>query len=103
MNFFHELSQVPNIDWDMSGKKIVGTKRRGPQRGSTFNAITAVYNSKNTKAPLVNPNQANTIRLGRSLGLSTKQAKDIYQAGVAKNNRGNVQVTRGRLKKALDI
>ena len=87
--------------WHLRGNKIRGIARNGKDRGETFDPVTAV--SRYTGNGTYEVTQRGRKRAGKSAGLSSTLTHSVIHATDAKNNRGNSQVLRGRIKQILDI
>tara|TARA_Y100000310_G_C20584036_1_gene764492 strand:- start:606 stop:923 length:318 start_codon:yes stop_codon:yes gene_type:complete len=87
--------------WHLRGNKIRGVARNGKDKGETFDPVTAV--SRYTGKGTYEVTQRGRKRAGKSTGLSTTLTHSVIHATDAKNNRGNSQVLRGRIKQILDI
>jgi hypothetical protein len=101
--FYDSLSSLPvSYTWSIQGQNvIVGTGSRGNARGLTFNPVTAVafaegYGSFGT-------NKRDTLRAGRTLGLTRTFTENLYQATTNYSNRGHSQVVRGKVRSALEL
>lgn len=100
--FYADLSQLPSsYRWDLDGNVISGTRTRGAGSGSPLNPVTALATYKlgvsygNTKR--------DTRRAGNALGLTKEFADNVYDASCGVNNRGYVQIVRGRIRSSLGI
>ena len=87
--------------WHLRGNKIRGVARNGKDKGETFDPVTAV--SRYTGKGTYEVTQRGRKRAGKSTGLSTTLTHSVIHAADARNNRGNSQVLRGRIKQILDI
>ncbi len=87
--------------WQLRGKKIRGVARNGNDRGEIFDPVTAV--SRYTGNGTYEVTQRGRTRAGKSTGLSTTLTHNVIHASDAKNNRGNSQVLRGRIKQILEL
>jgi hypothetical protein len=68
---------------------------------SVYNPITAIANYFGVKAD--SNNKKTTLRVARALGLETGFAEQIYNAANCVTNRGQSQIVRGRVRKALGL
>ena len=87
--------------WHLRGNKIRGVARNGKDKGETFDPVTAV--SRYTGKGTYEVTKRGRKSAGKSTGLSTTLTHSVIHAADAKNNRGNSQVLRGRIKQILDI
>lgn len=100
--FYSALSNLPQYyNFDVDGSSITGEIRRGENRGSRVNPITAVAFRQN--GVLFPTNKRDTVRAGKSIGLSVEFINHVYNATNGTENRGNAQVVRGKIRKALEI
>lgn len=97
-NFYKALRSVKkNYNWTLDeNNSIVAT--RG---SSVYNPITALANYLGVK---INSNsKKNTLRVARALGLEKDFAEQVYSAANCLTNRGQSQIVRGRVRKALGL
>lgn len=80
---------------------ITGVIKAGPNRGVEVNPVTAfVYQQTGN---LHKNNKKETLKAGRTVGLTTKFVDQLYSATTASSNRGNAQVVRGKIRSALGV
>lgn len=100
--FYSALGRLPStIRWHISEANTIVGDGFGKLKGLTFNPVTALayYYTGETYAT----NKRDTQRAGRSIGLTNQFVQNVYGATQATQNRGNVQVVRGRLCSALGV
>lgn len=100
--FYDRLDNIAfSYHWDLDDKKLVATIQSGPAKGFTLNPITALAHKsgfgffRNTRE--------DTEFAASLLGLSRREARNIYSATLGTYNRGNTQVVRGRIRNALEV
>ena len=101
--FFKELSRTTkSYSWDVTKTgKITGTAKNGKSRGDSVDPITAVC--RYTGNGSYSSNKTGRTRAGKQLGLTTGFVTSVGAAVNNTSNRGNGQVVRGRVKKALKL
>jgi hypothetical protein len=101
-DFYSALGDLPQYyNFGVTDGSITGEIRRGENRGSTVNPVTAV--ALRETGVLFGTNKRDTVKAGRAIGLSNKFINHVYSASNAASNRGNTQVVRGKIKNALEI
>lgn len=92
VEFLAALSSVRGqYSWEYDSNRLVGTARRGAQKGQLYNPVTAVAESTRTGTY---PNtKRGTERAARSLGMTQELASAIY----SQSNRGHAQIVRGKM------
>tara|TARA_B100001778_G_scaffold258519_1_gene218772 strand:- start:1316 stop:1642 length:327 start_codon:yes stop_codon:yes gene_type:complete len=102
-DFFNKLDNVAHsYHWDVtSNNKVVATIRSGPNKGFTLNPITALAHKSGYG--LIENTRDGSETAGSLLGMTRKQARNIYSATIGSHNRGNTQVVRGRIRSALEV
>jgi hypothetical protein len=101
--FYDSLSSLPaSYNWSIQGKNVItGTASRGKAKGLTFNPVTAVAFAKGHGS--FGTNKRDTLRAGKTLGLTRTFAENLYQATTNYSNRGHSQVVRGKVRSALEL
>lgn len=100
--FLEKLNNVSNAYcWSIRNNKVVATIRSGPNRGKTLNPVTAIAHKAGFG--VFDNSRDGTEYAGSVLGLSRKAIRSIYSAILGTNNRGNVQVFRGKIRSALEV
>jgi hypothetical protein len=105
MNFSEFINKLHGVSssyhWDVENKKVVATIRSGPNRGRTLNPVTALAHKSGFG--FFNNTREETEFAASLIGLTRSTARSIYSATVGTNNRGNVQVIRGKIRSALEV
>lgn len=100
--FYNALNELPQYyNFGVDGGKITGEVRRGNNRGTTVNPVTAV--ALRETGNVYGTNKRDTARAGKAIGLSTQFINHVYNATTGSSNRGNSQVVRGKIRNALEI
>lgn len=100
--FYSELQSLPrSFKWNVNEGQIVGQRTTGVGSGATLNPVTALASYKLKKS--YGSTKRDMNRAGSELGLSRDFVDHIHNACVGANNRGFVQIVRGKLRAALDI
>ncbi len=100
--FYTALGRLPQYyNFGVNGGSITGEIRRGEYIGETVNPVTAV--AFRETGVLFGTNKRETVKAGRSIGLSNNFINHVYSATNGSQNRGNTQVVRGKIKNALEI
>jgi len=101
--FFKELSRTTkSYKWDVTKTgKITGTAKNGKSRGTSVDPITAVC--RYTGNGSYSANKTGRTKAGKQLGLTTGFVASVGAAVNNTSNRGDGQVVRGRVKKALKL
>lgn len=102
-DFYSQLNNTPQKVYNayVNDNSIVIEGRSGKASGNKFNPVTLV--AFQSTGVLYKNNKRETQRAGRALGLSTNFTNQVYDASKGVTNRGNAQVVRGRVKKALGV
>jgi hypothetical protein len=101
-DFFNKLQNISDAyRWDIDDNRLVAKIQRGYFKGFTLNPITALAHKSGWG--FFHNNKKDTIFAAQLLGLPRSFAENIYGAIVAKNNHGNTQVVRGRIRSALEV
>lgn len=101
-DFFNRLENIADAyHWDVEENRLVATIQSGSFKGFTLNPITALAHKSGWG--FFENNKKDTIFAAHLLGLPRSFAENIYSAIVAKYNRGNTQVVRGRIRSALEV
>ena len=100
--FYTALGKLPQYyNFDIDGGTITGEIRRGSNRGTTVNPVTAV--ALRETGTVQGTNKRDTLRAGRAIGLNNQFINHVYNATTGSSNRGNAQVVRGKIRNALEI
>lgn len=105
MNFSEFINKLRGVSssyrWDVENKKVVAKIRSGPNRGRTLNPVTALAHKSGFG--FFNNTREETEFAASLIGLTRSTARSVYSATVGANNRGNVQVIRGKIRSALEV
>jgi hypothetical protein len=101
--FYDRLYSVgESYHWDVdTDNGITATIQSGVSKGTKLNPITALAHK--ARLGLFTNNKRDTIFAAHLLGIPRKFAENVYKASFARQNRGNAQVLRGRIKATLGV
>lgn len=97
-NFYSMLKKLRyKYRWSIEGNQIVGKS----SNGQLVNPVTAVaYELSQVRFPA---NKKSTLKAAKFVGMERDTCAQLYDASKATDNRGNVQVLRGRIRAALGL
>jgi len=97
-NFYKALRSVrKSYNWSLDeNNNIVATRGN-----SIYNPITAIANYLGVRT--VGNNKKTTLQVARALGLEKDFAEQVYSATNCLTNRGQSQIVRGRVRRALGL
>lgn len=99
-DFYEALESISNqYNWNIDGNQIVG---QGRTRGSVYNPVTALARSMRVYSAN-GSNKRETLKAGTAMGLPREFTEQVYNATIGSSNRGNAQVVRGRIRRALGV
>ena len=84
-----------------NNNRVVATIQSGPYKGCTVNPLTALAHKSGFG--LVENTRDGAEFAAHLLGIPRRIARNIYSATLATHNRGNTQVLRGRIRRALEV
>ena len=97
-NFYSMLKKLRyKYHWSIEGNQIVGKS----SNGVVVNPVTAVAYELSNKQFL--SNKKSTLKAAKCAGMARETCAQLYDASKATDNRGNVQVLRGRIRAALGL
>lgn len=101
--FIDRLNKVaPSYSWSVDeSNKLVAEIKSGPNRGYVLNPVTALAHKSGFG--ICENTREGTEYAGSLLGLPRKYTRSLYTAILGKNNRGNTQVVRGKIRSALEV
>lgn len=100
-DFYEALESISSqYNWEINDNQIVGSGRSRNQ--PHYNPVTALARSMRVYSAS-GSNKRETLKAGTAMGLPREFTEQVYNATIGASNRGNAQVVRGRIRRALGV